>query len=82
MLQKEEIDWLGLSLVEAENKLLIAEEQERLDSVRPLKHVYMEQLVDAIKGARDVTLCMFISQLLICRLCFTAGEIKEEELPG
>ena len=44
------MEWLGLTLTQAERKQAKIEEKEAADNVRPLKEVYMEELIEQLKG--------------------------------
>jgi large subunit ribosomal protein L28 len=48
-LPAEEVDWIGLSLYEAEMKQNEIEEAERLRNLRPLKDVYADELAQQLK---------------------------------
>lgn len=50
----EEVEWLGLSLSQAERKQAKIEEKEAADNVRPLKEVYMEELIEQLKAGTFV----------------------------
>ena len=54
LIPKEEIEWLGLTIEYAETKQLLTEQMEEERNKRPLKEIYLRDLVDKLKNDDDV----------------------------